>query len=634
MPTPATDVFLSYKAEDRARIKVLAAALEAEGFSVWWDGRIGGGANWQHDIEQHLDAAKCVLVAWTRRSTGEGGHFVRDEARRAQRRGAYLPVCLDAVDPPLGFGEIQALSLKGWNGRRSDLRFRSVAAAVRVRIDGLQSDSTSGDLRQSGVSRRAVVAGGAGVLAVAAGGGAWLFLKPPAANSHRIAVLPFANLSGDPQQAYFADGIAEELRSGLSRIGLEVIGRASSEAVKNLDTKAAAAKLSVANILTGSVRRSPQMIRINAQLVSGSDGVERWGQSYDRAPGDAIKIQSDIAANVVHALSVALGSAGRLALELGGTADTIAQDLLLQSRAAARASLTVSALRKSLQLAEAAIARDPNYADAYVAKAQALITLAQYFSPQPENLAQVAEAEAAAKRASSIAPRLGSPFVQLGLVENSRLNFRTMLAYLKQAVNLSPEDPTVLAESGRNLTFLGLWREGFQLVNRSVELDPLNVRSYGSKAMTLYFGRRYSEAVEAVREALAVGPDVSAVHAFSGFSLLQLRRVPEAVAEFRAMPDGDPFRLTGEALAAAQLGDISGAERTMGRMKRALGAAASYQYAEINARLGKANDAFANLEAAIVAKDPGLSTLKVDPLFDDLRRDPRYGVLLGRLDFP
>ena len=107
--------------------------------------------------------------------------------------------------------------------------------------------------------------------------------------------------------------MAEELRSALSRIGLQVIGRNSCDAVKDLDIKTAAAKLDVANILTGSVRRSPETIRVNAQLVSGSDGVERWAQSYDRAPGDAIKIQSDIAANVAQALSIALGQAGRAA---------------------------------------------------------------------------------------------------------------------------------------------------------------------------------------------------------------------------------------------------------------------------------------------------------------------------------
>ena len=98
MANQPAQVFISYKSQDRARLRPLVAALEAEGFSVWWDAHIDGGANWQKEIEQHLDAAKCVIVAWTKRSVGDDGHFVRDEARRAQRRGSYLPVCLDPVD--------------------------------------------------------------------------------------------------------------------------------------------------------------------------------------------------------------------------------------------------------------------------------------------------------------------------------------------------------------------------------------------------------------------------------------------------------------------------------------------------------------------------------------------------------
>ena len=145
----------------------------------------------------------------------------------------------------------------------------------------------------------------------------------------RIAVLPFANLSGDPAQAYFSDGIAEELRGALSRIGLEVIGRTSSDAVRELDATEAAAKLGVANILTGSVRRSPETIRISAQLVGGNDGVERWAQSYDRAPGDTIKIQADIAASVAEALERRARHGGARRADAGRDADSVAQDLVL-----------------------------------------------------------------------------------------------------------------------------------------------------------------------------------------------------------------------------------------------------------------------------------------------------------------
>jgi len=260
MTSPVTDVFLSYKAEDRARLGPLVDALEAEGFTVWWDADISGGANWQEDIEQHLDGARCVLVAWSKRSIGPGGQFVREEARRAQRRGAYLPVCLDGVEPPLGFGEIQSLSLKGWKGDRAEPQFQAVANVVRGRGSDRRVSQPQADPHTPRVSRRALIAGGAGVAAVTVAGGGWVLLKPAPANSKRIAVLPFANLSTAADQAYFAEGIAEELRSALGRIGMEVIGRTSSDAVKDLDAKAAASKLNVANILTGSVRRSSNTI--------------------------------------------------------------------------------------------------------------------------------------------------------------------------------------------------------------------------------------------------------------------------------------------------------------------------------------------------------------------------------------
>ena len=333
MACSAPDVFLSYKAEDRARLKPLVEALEAEGFTIWWDAQIGGGTNWHEDIEQHLDAAKCVLVAWSKRSVGHDGHFVRDEARRAQRRDVYVPVCLDPVDPPLGFGEIQALPLKGWKGDRGNARFQAVADAVRTTSQAsLSSIRTSISASQW---RRAAITSGAVAAVSIAGVGAWELLRPSAASAS-IAVLPFANLSADPAQAYFADGIADEIRSALGRVGglLTVIGSASSQAVRHDDAKTAARKLDVANILTGNVRQSPSTIRITAELIDGRTGADRWSQDYDRSPGDAIEIQSDIAANVAQALSVALGQAGRAALRIGGTSNPQAQDLLLQATAA------------------------------------------------------------------------------------------------------------------------------------------------------------------------------------------------------------------------------------------------------------------------------------------------------------
>src|SRR5438874_1926413 len=103
------EVFVSYKGEDRSRVRPLVEALEQESLSVWWDARVGGGEDWRDIIAEQLDAARCVIVIWSKRSTGREGRFVRDEATRAQRKRLYLPVTIDRVEPPLGFGETQAL---------------------------------------------------------------------------------------------------------------------------------------------------------------------------------------------------------------------------------------------------------------------------------------------------------------------------------------------------------------------------------------------------------------------------------------------------------------------------------------------------------------------------------------------
>src|SRR3954463_7869439 len=152
-------VFVSYKAEDRRRREPLVHALEADGLSVWWDAQIAGGDRWRASILENLEAAACCIVVWSKRSTGPDGEFVCDEASRAKRRGTYLPVRIDKVEAPLGFGEMQALSLQGWKGDRGDARFQAVLAAVR-RLVGVAAPASTSAPRA--FDRRMVVAGGAG----------------------------------------------------------------------------------------------------------------------------------------------------------------------------------------------------------------------------------------------------------------------------------------------------------------------------------------------------------------------------------------------------------------------------------------------------------------------------------------
>jgi TolB-like protein len=447
--------------------------------------------------------------------------------------------------------------------------------------------------------------------------------------------MPFANLSNDPEQDYFSEGIAEELRSALARIGLEVIGRASSVAVKDLDTKTAAARLKAANLLTGSVRRSPGLIRISAQLIDGRDGVERWAESYDRAPGDSIRIQTDIAANVARALSIALGQDQRAALTLGGTADSIAQDLVFRARQQWVTADSPEAFGRALKLVDSAISRDRMYADAYVQRALILIRTAENFPGDSQAVArQLAEAEAAAQKAAKIAPRLGGPHVALARIAYNRLDIPGLKRHTELALALSPENPEVLLDAATTLATLGRGEEGLKIAERLIALDGLNARAFARMSLVLFLLRRYREAIQAVHRANAIAPGNSARNATVGDSWLLLGEIDKARGEYSKIPADDYLRLTGEGIAAARTGDRRGAVQAMARLRELYGSGVTYQLAVINAQLGDKDGAFAELERAVPLKDPGLVGMRTDPFLDPLKSDPRYAALIRRLGFP
>jgi len=632
----ATDVFVSYKAEDRARLRPLVEALEAEGFSVWWDSHIGGGAHWREDIQEHLNAAKCVIVVWSRRSVGIEGDFVRDEANRARKRGAYLPVRLDPVEPPLGFGEVQAISLKGWKGDRSDSRFLTIAEAVRRRIAGQDIAHVNLGNRGGAVSRRTLVVGSVGVATAILATGGWFLLKSTSTNTKRIAVLPFENLSGDASQAYFSEGIAEELRSALARIGLEVIGRASSEAVKDLDTKIIASKLGVGNILTGTVRRSSSMVRISAQLVDGTDSVQRWEQTYDRAPGDEIKIQADIATNVAQSLSITLGQAGNAALRLGGTTDSGAQDLYLRASALYVNDTSEKAVREGVKLLDTAIGRDPNYANAFRMKASFLEYLATSYSENADEMTRGKDAaEAAARRAIAIAPRLGAAYAELAGIEQDRFNFDKAQQFMRMAMALTPSDPKVISNSMYIRWYVcGEPDKALLLADRLAELNPLTPTSYSVRSAILIELGQYAEAIQAARKSLQLAPGREWPHQLIANALILMNRPNEALAELKSVPADDLYRLASEGIIAARAGKTNAVERIVSQIQEGSGDSAMFQYAQVYAQAHQLDRAFEALEKGLTVKDPGLTGVRTDPFLDPIRRDPRYRTLVKKVNFP
>jgi serine/threonine-protein kinase len=631
------DVFVSYKAEDRRRVKPLVDALQADGFSVWWDEQIGGGATWRHAIEAELNSAKCVIVIWSNRSVGPDGTFVQDEATRAQQRHVYVPVLIDKVHLPLGFGETQALPLTGWRGDRSDVRYEAVLSAVRRNVGGKRRSAPS-SLPQPKIDRRTAIAGGAVATVAAVGAGGWALLKSTSASaaSDSIAVLPFANLSGDPNQAYFSDGIAEEIRSALARLaGLKVVGRTSSEAVRNDDAETAAKKLEVANILTGSVRQSPSTIRVTAELIDGNTGMDRWSQDYDRSPGDAIKIQTDIAENVASALSAALGEAAKAAVTIGGTENPNAQRLLIQAIALANGPNSREAVERAIDLAGSAIQLDPNYADAYARKSALLVRWGNNYGATPAALAQSrTEALGLAQTALRIAPNLAQAHRALFSVYGSNLQMAPAVAELTRARALAPGDADTLATYGRYLSRIRRFDQALRSIDQAIASDPLNGFAYEIRTATLFYARRYRDAVSFAKQVEAKSPELAPDSVLVGDTFAALGKFGDAQASYNKAAPDYWGRVTGEALLAARQGNRPASLQKLERLRQLFGDAGSTQLAEIHAQLGDREAALSALERAYEVKDAGLTTMLVDPWLDPVRREPRFEAIVRKMNFP
>jgi serine/threonine-protein kinase len=620
-----SDVFVSYKAEDRSRVQPLVQALEGDGLTVWWDARVGGGDAWRETIAEQLDSARCVVVVWSKRSTAPEGRFVRDEAARAQKLGTYLPVTIDKVDPPLGFGEMQALPLTGWKGDPSDPRFGSVSVSAHSMLG--RSRAAPAPVKRIKLNRRTMLVGsGAGIAAAAAGG--WFLLRPSGAKANTLAVLPFANLSGDKSQDYFSDGMAEELRNDLSALGgLQVVARTSSEMLRNVDAITAARRLRVANVITGSVRRSPSTVRVSAQLVDGNSGLEKWSQSFDRPFGDVLAIQSDIATNVARALRPELGEAASTAGSVGGTRNAQAQDLLLRARAAGGDNTEKGALA-TIALFDRAIELDPDYAEAYARRAQFLeIWASEFANSVKEKERGQTRALESARRAITIAPEMSLGYAALGGIHQDQLEMRRSLNYFRRADALPGPDVFALINYADVLCQARMQGPALSTIQRAITLDPLNPLSREFQSLILFYGRQYVESIEAARRALTMSPARVRSRGFLGNSLLMLNRNDEALSEFQKLPADDYRRLVGQATIAARAGRRQEALAAIPVLERRYGDAAYYQYVQIYAQAGLVSKGLVALETAWAKRDPGLAGIQVDPFIDPLRKDARVSAV-------
>jgi serine/threonine-protein kinase len=640
------EIFVSYKAEDRARVKPLVDALGAEGLSVWWDLHIEGGATWRQTIRENLDSAACVIVVWSVASTGPAAHFVQDEASVARRRGVYLPVAIDDVTPPLGFGQEHCLKLIGWTGGRRDPRFIDVLTAARAVIEGGPRPIPKARLR--GVRKPGLTPAAGAVLAaigLAAAGGAFIASSParlcalarlncpPAAPANSIAVMPLADLGGQASQAYFADGLTDELINGLERLGaLQVVGRTSAFKFRGSKESSAVIgqALGVAYLLDGSVQRDGPRLRVSLSLIDARSGFERWSQTYDRDMTDIFAVETGIAQDVAQALKVRLSTADLAGLAAGGGANPAALDAYLRGRQVFDKGGDEAAYRAALAQFDDAIAADPSYATAHAARARVLLTIADTFAPADKVRPTVNAALESARRAVALAPDLPLAQAALGGVLFHRLDFPAARAAYARAMATGGGDAEILTLFAYFSSNEGDPAAAIAAARRAVALDPLNPRAFSVLGIALYQAGQYADSIAAHRRELELNPSRASAHAWIGAALYLLGRFAEAKAEFAREPV--PLgRLTGEAMVSWRLGDVAGARAALDRLTADGSEVTDYQQAEIQSQWGRSDLAFRALDAAFAAGDTGLVGLKADPMLAPLRPDPRFRRLLSRL---
>lgn len=626
-------LFLSYAHADEVRARRLATALQQAGYNVWWDALIEGGTAYAKTINRALETADVIIVLWSAASVESD--WVRDEAALGRERKRLVPLSLDRVKPPLGFRQYQFINFRRWRGRRGDPEFIALERAIAVAA-GQEAPARS--TRQPRISRRtAMIAGGTAAAAAAIYGGTFLVINRDWLDGDdgqtSIAVLPFKNLSGDPDQAYFSEGLTEEVRAALVRIdALQVVAATSSEKAgeEHGDAESIAKELGVGFLLGGSVRRSGDLFRIATELTDGKSGFSLWSTSVDRKLTDVFAVQGEIARMVARALSIQIATDQPAP---GGTGNVDAYEHYLKGKSLFGLARDEETDRQALAHYELAIAADPKFAMAHAARSRALASIAAAYGKAEELKPLYAESVRAARTAVDLAPNLADAHLALGYVLFSgQLNAKAARPAYDRAYQLGRGNADIVLLYALFCSRVGRAEEAHAAIERATALDPINARVYRAAGSIDYAARRYEEALPPLRRALELNPKISNAHALLGYSLMQLGRMKEARAEFEAEPTNF-FRLTGIAIVEHKLGNRAAAEKAFADLVREMGDASLYQHAEILAQWGRGDEAVAKLVRAREIGDSGLTYLATDPLLDPVRRNAGFLKLLKDLNF-
>ena len=450
-----------------------------------------------------------------------------------------------------------------------------------------------------------------------------------------VAVLPFVNMSADPENEYFADGITEDVIAQLSKIrALKVVSRTSVMPFKQREQglREIAARLKVATLLEGSVRRAGDRVRIVAQLIDAASDRHLWTETYDRQLTDIFAIQSEVALQIAAALKAELSPDERARVGREPTHDLVAYQLYLRGRHHL-IRYTYESVHQAVELFERAIARDAHYALAYAGIAMAFVELGETGQMSPDEA--YPRALAAAQRALALDGDLGDAHCMMGYCKLvAEFDWTGSEVEFKRALELSPNSADANDLYGRLCASLGRNDEAVELYRRAQELDPLAHRV--DLATALLRAGRHEEARAAARSAVEADPEYPRTHATLGWALLAVGQTAEGLAALERAVSLAP----GHAIWLAQLGQAYGLSGRPAEAREILSRleeqarnryVSPYHLAYVYTGLGEQDRAMDLLEQAFAQRAGAAYGIKGSFLFASLRSHPRFKALLRRM---
>jgi serine/threonine protein kinase len=515
------------------------------------------------------------------------------------------------------------------------------ASEVRAVLEAIQSGSIPLP-PPAKPARRLRLWATAGVVLVLAALGVYKWLQPGDRGIRSIAVLPFENRGGDPDNEYLSDGITESVIGNLSHLPkLKMIAFGSVLRYKGrpVDAATVARDLGVDAVVVGRITPRPDGLAVSAELIDARDGSRIWGDQYDTKSSALLSVQQEISKQVSDQLRSHLSEEEKSRVTKRYTDDTEAYDLYLKGRYY-HDKFTAEGYGKALDFFSRAIEKDPAFAPAYVGTAITYLTMTfEGYLPPSEGYPQVEAAVTKAKRLDDTIGELYWPIAMLKFVKD--WDWRAADKEFQHGIELDPQSSWLRRFYAELLRSVGRPDDAIEQMKRAQELDPLGVDINKGLGATYYWARRYDEAIAQLRKTLEIDPGHS-VHDLLSSVYARKGMYKEAIAEQQ-----QEFLLNGDKESAEGLGqdfESLGFERVMRQLNQATldglkedaktRYVSPFSFATAYAQLGDKDQAFSWLEKAADERSPWVTFIKGDPAFDGLRSDPRFTALLKRIGLP